>query len=53
MLITSLESSILLTANAQSDEKTEKSADTEKSDENSEKSADTEKSDADSSNKGD
>jgi len=32
MLITSLESSILLTANAQSDEKSEKSADTEKSD---------------------
>jgi len=32
MLITSLGSSILLTANAQSDEKTEKSADTEKSD---------------------
>ncbi|MDW0151386.1 MAG: discoidin domain-containing protein [Nitrososphaeraceae archaeon] len=51
MLITSLESSILLTANAQSDEKTEKSADTEKSDEKSEKSADTEKSDADSNKK--
>ena len=32
MLIASLESSILLTANAQSDEKSEKSADTEKSD---------------------
>jgi F5/8 type C domain-containing protein len=45
MLIASLESSILLTANAQSDEKSEKSADTEKSDEKSEKSADTEKSD--------
>ncbi|MGE5822852.1 MAG: discoidin domain-containing protein [Nitrososphaerota archaeon] len=51
MLITSVESSILLTANAQSDEKTEKSADTEKSDEKTEKSADTEESDADSSNK--
>jgi hypothetical protein len=45
MLITSLESSILLTANAQSDEKTEESADTEKSDEKTEESADTEKSD--------
>ena len=51
MLITSLGSSILLTANAQSDEKNEESADTEKSDEKNEESADTEKSDANSSTK--
>jgi hypothetical protein len=50
MLIASLESSILLTANAQSDEKTEESAaDTEKSDEKTEESAaDTENSDVNS-----
>jgi F5/8 type C domain len=62
MLITSIESSIMLTANAQSDEDSEKSTDTQsdedsekstdtQSDEDSEKSTETLKSEADSSNK--